>query len=169
MSAQTHRNEARQGALGEWSQRDHERLNSLWAEFLSLRTEDADAARHAFTAFRQGLERHVTWKDDLSFEELGRQVDERGKLFTALLTWEHQGLRRWLGRLVPSPSDIGLESNLRCTAFAGMLAGHNRRRINRDLPPGGSAVRSSDRRPGDRRDGSTLTLVRRKPLTVESK
>ena len=123
MSAQTHRNEARQGALGEWSQRDHERLNSLWAEFLSLRTEDADAARHAVTAFREGLERHMAWEDDGLFDELARRVDDRGRLLTALLTWEHQGLRRWLARLAPRPGVIGLESDRECTAFAGAHEG----------------------------------------------
>lgn len=127
MSAQEQHNEVWHGTLGEFYQRDHARLNSLWAGFLFLRSEGADAARDAFAAFRQGLERHMSWEDDLLFEELARRIDERGKLLTDLLTWEHQGLRRWLGRLAPSPSTIGLESDLQFTAFAGTLAGHNRR------------------------------------------
>lgn len=119
--------EAGRGELGEFYHRDHERLDLLWAEFLSLRTKDADGARRIFEAFRQGLERHMAWEDELLFFEFARRVDDRGKLVATLLTWEHQGLRRWLARLVSHLGATDGEFDLECVAFAGMLAGHNRR------------------------------------------
>jgi regulator of cell morphogenesis and NO signaling len=120
-------NEAWHGTLGDFFERDHARLDSLWAEFVSLRMEDPDGARRAFEGFRAGLERHMKWEDELLFAEFARRVDDHGRLLTDLLIWEHEGLRRWLDRLASDQGCAGLDADLECIAFAGTLAGHNRR------------------------------------------
>lgn len=120
-------NEAWHGTLGDFFERDHARLDALWAEFVSRRIEDPCGARHVFEDFRAGLERHMKWEDELLFAKFAQRADDRGRLLADLLVWEHEGLRRWLDRLASDRGGAGLDADLECIAFAGTLAGHNRR------------------------------------------
>ena len=46
---------------------DHARLDSIFMEFQCLRTSDHNAAKAAFSSFKQGLHRHIVWEEAILF------------------------------------------------------------------------------------------------------
>lgn len=106
---------------------DHARLDALWAECRALWGRDPAAAARVFQQFKTGLERHIAWEDELVFPAHEQHAGRPPDSLTALLTWEHRYLKRYLERLERLFAEPMTGAPLEWVVFEGMLAGHNRR------------------------------------------
>jgi len=46
---------------------DHDRLDSIFAEFRIMKNTDMASAKTLFDDFIKGLQRHITWEEDILF------------------------------------------------------------------------------------------------------
>ena len=46
---------------------DHERLDDLFRQFQELRNSDVFKAEDVFREFKQGLQRHIVWEEEILF------------------------------------------------------------------------------------------------------
>lgn len=114
-------------SLGVRFQEDHRLVDAHWERFVALRLVDPGVALGAFDEFRRALERHMAWEDDVLFPEFARCAGNHAGLLIEMLTWEHQGLRGYLSRIMANSQPTRWDAQVEAVAFAGMLAGHNRR------------------------------------------
>ena len=72
---------------------DHDRLDQLLEEYHRLKDTDLPAARERFAEFREGLERHIAWEEDILFPEFERKTGQRDTGPTAVMRFEHRQIQ----------------------------------------------------------------------------
>jgi len=87
----------------------------------------------------------MAWEDEVVFRAYERRTGPESD-FTRLLSWEHHYLRQYLERLSRSLTGESPQARFEWAAFAGLLAGHNRREEARAYPAVERAFTMSEQR-----------------------
>lgn len=69
---------------------DHDRLDSLLDNFLSLKSSDFAEAKPFFKTFLQGLKRHIIWEEDILFPFFESKTGHAETGPTAVMRHEHR-------------------------------------------------------------------------------
>ncbi len=69
---------------------DHDRLDSLFAEFMRLKGTDFPAAKGFFKDFLRGLKRHIVWEEDVLFPIFEERSGMKDEGPTAIMRQEHR-------------------------------------------------------------------------------
>src|SRR3989338_10749770 len=80
--------------IASFFQKDHERLDRFFDEFQAVKACDAIGAREHFENFRRGLERHMTWEEEILFPLFESKTDMKGSCPTQVMRWEHEQMRK---------------------------------------------------------------------------
>lgn len=75
---------------------DHTRLDGLFRQCRSLMATDPIGARECFRQFKEGLERHIVWEEDLLFPVFEATTGMRESGPTAVMRYEHLQIRQLL-------------------------------------------------------------------------
>ena len=87
------------GEIMDFMMRDHQRLDALFARYREDKHDDLMAALEAFQNFRQGLEQHICWEEEILFPvfEKRTQMMEQGP--TMVMRMEHRQIKSLLANI----------------------------------------------------------------------
>jgi len=114
-------------AITKFMGQDHDRLDDLFREFQTMKGSDFAKAKHAFSEFKRGLQRHIVWEEEILFPLFEHQTDIQDRGPTAVMRMEHRRIREFLeeihDRFIDGETDTdGLEK-----ALLDTLAAHNKK------------------------------------------
>src|SRR5690348_10381703 len=104
---------------------DHDRLDQLLEDYVSKKTADGDRAVECFREFKDGLERHMTWEEELLFPLWETKTGMRDSGPTVVMRREHQQIREFLTRMEAALSTGTMPTADDDTGLAGVVAAHN--------------------------------------------
>jgi hemerythrin-like domain-containing protein len=109
------------GSVSELLGSDHRRLDAILAEVKrALAAGDLAGAAARFSAFREGLERHIVAEEQVLFPTFERATGLSGGGPTQVMRAEHAELRRLLDELAAS---LARSSDDERTSLLGVLTG----------------------------------------------
>jgi len=80
-------------AITKFMGQDHDRLDELFREFQTLKGSDFAKAKHAFSEFKRGLQRHIVWEEEILFPLFEHQTDIQDRGPTAVMRMELARMR----------------------------------------------------------------------------
>ncbi len=111
--------------IGEHFAEDHDRLESLFEAFQSLKGSDFAKAKDVFKDFKSGLHRHIVWEEDLLFplweEKCG--LAEGGP--TLVMRAEHRQIGEQLEAIQDKVGEHNPESEQEEKVLRDLLHSHN--------------------------------------------
>ena len=124
---------------------DHDRLDRLFSQYRSLKGTDPARARACFTDFRQGLERHIGWEEDLLFPLFEAKTGLREGP-TAVMRHEHRQIKRHLEAIDAALQASRMGDDSEDDALLEILATHNWKEEQILYPAIDRAVTEDERR-----------------------
>lgn len=112
-------------SLTEYFKSDHERLDGLFSRFQSSQAGDPAAAREAFRDFKYGLERHISWEEDILFPFFERATGLTGSGPTAVMRHDHERLRGILRDIHLKVRSARPDTAGDAAALTSLLSEHN--------------------------------------------
>lgn len=104
---------------------DHDRLDEIFSKIKEVKSTDLDQAVSLFKTFRQGLEQHIVWEEEVLFPEFEEKTGNRNSGPTEVMRQEHVMIKSHLkniGEILDSKSaDIDSEAD----AMLNILKIHN--------------------------------------------
>ena len=67
-------NEYETFSIADYFEQDHDRLDQLYRDYLQLKHVHFANAREKFISFKHGLERHITWEEEVLFPLFQRKT-----------------------------------------------------------------------------------------------
>jgi regulator of cell morphogenesis and NO signaling len=61
-------------SIADYFEQDHDRLDQLYRDYLQLKRVHFANAREKFISFKHGLERHITWEEEILFPLFQRKT-----------------------------------------------------------------------------------------------
>ena len=78
---------------------DHDRLDELFRQYLSLKATEPGPARQRFLEFKVGLERHIGWEEGILFPLFESRTGMHDSGPTVVMRLEHQEIKRLLNAI----------------------------------------------------------------------
>jgi iron-sulfur cluster repair protein YtfE (RIC family) len=78
---------------------DHDRLDGLVTEFQSTKGSDFGKAKHFFSEFKRGLQRHIVWEEEILFPVFEEQTGMQDSGPTAVMRMEHRQIKDFLEQI----------------------------------------------------------------------
>ena len=113
--------------------RDHDELDSEWAQILATPATQREVRRERFCGFRDGLLAHIALEEELLFPRLGA-ADPQARALVARLLEEHRGIQEVLGRLEEDLATDGTHLEALGAALVDVLWEHNAREEGEAYP-----------------------------------
>lgn len=114
-----------QHTISRYFEQDHDRLDELFKTFQTLKRTDFPQAKAAFKAFKEGLQRHIVWEEDLLFplweEKTG--MSEGGPTF--VMRAEHRQIGDRLDAIQDKVAAEDPDSDRDEEALLQLLGSHN--------------------------------------------
>lgn len=85
--------------IADFMAKDHDRLDSLFAEFKGKKHRDFPGARALFYEFHSGLIRHIAWEEELLFPRFEERTGMRDTGPTAVMRMEHRQVKGFLEQI----------------------------------------------------------------------
>ena len=67
-------NNESQFSIADYFEKDHDRLDQLYRDYMQLKHTHFADAREKFITFKQGLERHIRWEEEILFPIFQRKT-----------------------------------------------------------------------------------------------
>lgn len=113
-------------SIREFFERDHDRLDSLFASFRDNYATDPPQARRAFTAFRAGLDRHIVWEEERLFPLWEQKTGMSQAGPTVVMRAEHRHIHDLLHRIEEALDKAqDTQRDAATQTLAEILTGHN--------------------------------------------
>ena len=78
---------------------DHDRLDEIFTEFKKLKQNDLDKAKQYFQEFKEGLERHIIWEEDILFPHFDKKNGFHNTGPTMVMKQEHIEIKKNLYKI----------------------------------------------------------------------
>lgn len=109
---------------------DHDRLEGLFSDYEKMKGPAMRKAERKFGEFREGLERHIIWEEDILFPIFEERTGMRASGPTEVMRNEHLQIRRYLAAIHDLlRAGDGRTDELERSLFA-VLGGHNSKEEN---------------------------------------
>lgn len=105
---------------------DHDRLDSLFLQFRTLKTSDRETAVAAFNEFKSGLERHIVWEEEILFPSFERKTGHSGGP-TEVMREEHRQIRGFLGAIADKLTSDATDTAPEEVGLLSVLEAHNQK------------------------------------------
>jgi hemerythrin-like domain-containing protein len=86
-------------SIADFMGQDHDRLDQLFTDFQTLKGSDFQSAKDCFVEFKQGLQRHIVWEEDVLFPVFEGRTDMGDRGPTAVMRMEHRRIKDWLEQI----------------------------------------------------------------------
>ncbi len=85
--------------IADFMGQDHDRLDGIFSEFQAVKGSDLGKAKHFFSEFKRGLQRHIVWEEEILFPlfEHRTGMEDRGP--TAVMRTEHRQIKDFLEQI----------------------------------------------------------------------
>jgi iron-sulfur cluster repair protein YtfE (RIC family) len=104
---------------------DHDRLDGLFAEFQRLKRVDYPKAKENFKQFKNGLQRHIIWEEQILFPAFESRTGMRDTGPTAVMRAEHRQIGARLEALHDKVRRADPDSDREEEALVEILSQHN--------------------------------------------
>jgi len=104
---------------------DHDRLDGLFAKFQDFKKSDLAKARLHFDEFKNGLERHIRWEEDVLFPVFETKTGHRDTGPTAVMRMEHRDILAILELIQQKLQSDSLQTDAEEARLFGHLGIHN--------------------------------------------
>ncbi len=128
-------------------ERDHDRLDDLFASYQAHKRSDMGKAKDLFEEFRAGLERHIVWEEGLLFPLWEQKTGMSDAGPTVVMRAEHRQIHQLLDRIQSAIAAGNVESDRAEQGLADILTSHNMKE-ERVLYPAIDQVMSEEERAG---------------------
>jgi iron-sulfur cluster repair protein YtfE (RIC family) len=78
---------------------DHDRLDEIFKTFQMEKTKDLSAAQKAFSEFKTGLERHISWEEEILFPLFEERTGIEGAGPSVVMRMEHRQIKEMLAAI----------------------------------------------------------------------
>lgn len=112
-------------SITQYYEEDHNRLDRLFSQFQDLKKCDLTQARKYFEEFKEGLERHIRWEEDILFPVFEAKTGHRDTGPTAVMRAEHNDIRAILDEIHRKLKDNSLQTDAEEARLFGHLGIHN--------------------------------------------
>jgi regulator of cell morphogenesis and NO signaling len=120
----TYMHEPENFSIAEYFEGDHDRLDQLYRDYLQLKHIHFANAREKFISFKHGLERHITWEEEILFPIFQRKTGiVEGPV--AVMEDEHRQILHILDHLNLKLQNNDQSSNRFEHDLMVLLGGHN--------------------------------------------
>lgn len=106
---------------------DHERLYRLFRQFQMTKNVDLGKAKQFFSAFHQGLQRHIVWEEEILFPLLEEHTGVRDGGPTAVMRAEHRSFKAMLDLIHDHLVEGRTDSDAHEAELVSALANHNKK------------------------------------------
>ena len=106
---------------------DHDRLDSLFAEFQKLKRVDYAKAKENFKQFKFGLQRHIIWEEQVLFPAFESRTGMRDTGPTAVMRAEHRQIGERLEAIHDKVRGADPDSDREEQALLQLLSAHNQK------------------------------------------
>lgn len=103
---------------------DHDRLDDLFAQFVSLKSSDRAKAVQCFHQFKTGLEQHIVWEEEILFPSFERKFGHLAGP-THAMRHEHHEIQVFLTALAEKLADNDFSTELEEFGLQAVLCPHN--------------------------------------------
>lgn len=86
-------------AITNFMGQDHNRLEGLVTEFQATKGSDLGKAKHFFSKFKQDLQRHIVWEEEILFPVFEEQTGMEDRGPTAVMRTEHRQIKDFLEQI----------------------------------------------------------------------
>lgn len=114
-------------AITKFMGQDHDRLDDLFREFQTTKGSDVAKAKHAFSEFKRGLQRHIVWEEEILFPLFERQMAMQDCGPTAVMRMEHRRIREFLEEIHERFIDGERDTDEIEKALLNTLTAHNKK------------------------------------------
>lgn len=113
-------------SIKKYFEEDHDRLEGLFKNFQSLKRSDFQKAKEFFKEFKNGLQRHIVWEEDILFP-LFEQKTGMTMGPTEVMRMEHRQIRDHLEAIHKKVHDQDPESDQEEESLLSVLSLHNQK------------------------------------------
>lgn len=106
---------------------DHERLDALFHQFQAAKPRSLIEARRLFSEFRDGLDRHIAWEEEILFPLFDKKFGHLAGSPTEILRWEHWQIRQDLRAISRKLVDGDLATETEELSLHAVLASHSQK------------------------------------------
>lgn len=86
-------------SITEFFQRDHDRLDELFCKYRKNKKSNSADAEGLFNSFKQGLEQHITWEEQILFPLFEQKTEMMEAGPTRVMRLEHQEIKKLLNEI----------------------------------------------------------------------
>lgn len=105
--------------------RDHDKLEVIFKKFKKYRSEKSPQAKKLFFKFKQELERHIAWEEEILFPSFEKKTGIHEDGPTTIMRIEHKDIKRYLEGILNKISNGDFETENLEKLLIGTLADHN--------------------------------------------
>jgi len=124
---------------------DHDRLDELFKNFQTLKRMDYPRSKEYFIAFKQGLQRHIVWEEDILFPLFEKKTGITSGGPTHVMRMEHRQIAEHLEAVHQKVKVADRNSDEEETKLISVLAIHNQKEEHILYPAIDHAVTEADR------------------------
>lgn len=124
---------------------DHERLDTLFLQFQSSQKDNPAQAKEYFREFKSGLQRHITWEEELLFPLFEKSTGMSGSGPTIVMRHEHKGLCELLENIHSKVRSGQFDAETESASLVSALGEHNHKEENILYPMIDRLVTDKDR------------------------
>jgi len=111
--------------IGTYFGKDHDRLDGLFKQFQKYRKVDLTKAKPFFRDFKQGLERHIIWEEELLFPLFEVKTGLKDSGPTACMRFEHAEIQEGLRKIHRKIAQGDPETTIEEVELLAILGQHN--------------------------------------------
>lgn len=111
--------------IGEYFEKDHDRLDDLFYKFQEWKRKDYPKAREYFVAFKFGLQRHIIWEEEILFPLFEKKTTMTQEGPTFVMRMEHRQIGQRLEAIHSKVKAADPESEIEEESLLEILTTHN--------------------------------------------
>lgn len=114
----------------EFMSQDHDRLDDVFKTFKQLKNEDISKATRFFEDFKQGLEQHIIWEEEILFPVFETKTGMRQQGPTIVMKNEHEQIKGYLKSIYQKIKEGNTDTDELEEAMFKLLKNHNGKEEN---------------------------------------
>lgn len=112
-------------SISDFMSRDHDRLDSIFKEFVKNREKKNSQAKQLFSRFKEGLENHIVCEEEILFPLFESKTGMKEEGPTVVMRLEHKDIKQYLSEILNIISDGNFETESLEGKLVDVLSAHN--------------------------------------------
>ncbi len=86
-------------SVKDFMEADHDRLDGIFIKFQEIKRNDVSIAQSLFSEFKNGLEKHIVWEEDILFPVFEEKTGMKTQGPTVVMRYEHTQIKDFLAKI----------------------------------------------------------------------